>query len=77
MFAAAKLFIEVALPTAMVLSTDDLVIGHEIDLKGRALWVEEDFEILKPYEKDFSKLMSNFPPTYLYLHPIKLSQWKT
>lgn len=75
-FAASGLFVEIALPTALVLSASRIVTEKNTLLKGRALWTDEDFKILEPYKNSIECLSKNYPANYMYLHPIKLSKWK-
>ena len=74
-FAASKLFVEVAIPTAMVLCADDISTEKSTSRQGRSLWTTEDHGILSKYDKSLKKLLSEFPEAYLYLHPVKLSKW--
>jgi hypothetical protein len=76
-FATTKLFVEVALPTSVVLSSEEIITEKDLNFKGKALWTTEDYKELEKFENSLTKLMDNFPPNYIYLHPIKLSQWKT
>lgn len=76
-FSAAKLFVEIGLPTALLLSTKEVITEQDLELQGKALWVKEDFEILDKYNYSLPQLLDNFPINHLYLHPIKLSKWKT
>lgn len=75
-FAATRLFVEMAVPTALVLSADNIKTGKDTKLKPGALWTKEDLKILEPYNLQLAELLNNFPMHKLYLHPIKLSQWK-
>jgi hypothetical protein len=75
-FAATDLFVELALPTALVLSSDEIVTEKDLDLQGKPLWTNENYQELEKYGYSLSKLLSDFPPKYIYLHPIKLSKWK-
>lgn len=75
-FSATRLFVEMAIPTALVLSSDNIKVGKDIKLNPGAMWIEDDFRILEPYGRSLSKLLTDFPSDKLYLHPIKLSQWK-
>jgi hypothetical protein len=77
LFAATKLFVELAIPTALVLSADTIITENDLDLKGKALWRKEDFTILDKYDNQIDKLLQDFPATHLYLHPVKLSKWKS
>jgi hypothetical protein len=74
-FAATRLFVELAIPSALAMASPKLASEANINLKGRAMWTSEDMKILEPYERSLSRLVNNFPENYLYLHPIKLSQW--
>lgn len=75
-FAATELFVELAIPTALVLSSNDLRTENEIKLQGKCLW-REAIQELDVYENSLHKLTAEFPINYLYLHPIKLSKWNT
>lgn len=74
-FAATKLFVEVALPTSLVLSAKEIVTEDNLRLQGKALWTAEDYKILEKYGKKLSALLEDFPLNHLYLHPVKLSEW--
>ncbi len=74
-FAATDLFVEVALPTSMVLSASEIITEEGLELKGKALWTKEDYNLLNKYNNNLTKLLEEFPQEYLYLHPIKLSKW--
>jgi len=76
-FAVTKLFVEIAIPTSMILSSDKITIEKDLDLQGKALWTKGDFQELEKYENSLTKLLSDFPIKYIYLHPVKLSKWKT
>ncbi len=75
-FAAANLFVELAIPTAMALSASSITNEIDTDLSGKPLWTEEDYKILTPYKNSIDALLNDFPEKHLYLHPVKLSQWK-
>jgi hypothetical protein len=75
-FAATRLFAEVAVPTALVLSAEEIVTDESLRLQGKPLWTAHDFTELEKYDHSLEKLLAEFPAKYLYLHPIKLSQWK-
>ncbi len=76
-FAATRLFVEVAIPTSLVLSAQEIVTENDLKLNGKALWTKEQFRELDKYEQSLQKLFEEFPPNYLYLHPVKLSKWNT
>jgi hypothetical protein len=75
LFAAARLFVELGLPTSMVFSANEINTEKDLELKGRALWTKEDFKVLDQYENKLSKLFNDFPKDQLYIHPVKLSKW--
>jgi hypothetical protein len=76
-FAATNLFVEVALPTSLVLSAEEIITEKQLVLQGKALWDEEQYKELKKYSYSLKKLLEEFPKKYIYLHPIKLSKWDT
>lgn len=76
-FAATNLHVEIAIPTALVLASDEIVTEKDLILQGRALWTKEDLKILDKYNLDLNQLLSDFPEDHLYIHPVKLSKWKT
>lgn len=75
-FAATNLFVELAVPTALVLCAEKIVTEKDLDLKGKALWSKEDYEILDKFNYNLTSLQNNFPKNHLYIHPIKLSIWQ-
>lgn len=75
--ATTKLFVEIAIPTCLILSAQEVVTEIDLSLKGKALWSKEDHLILEKYENKLDKLIKEFPEGLLYLHPIKLSKWIT
>lgn len=75
--AAMGLFVEIAVPTVLVLYSSALNTSKSLKLNGEALWgsvavkkVEEE------YNFDLNQLLNNFPQEKMYYHPIKLSKWK-
>jgi hypothetical protein len=77
LFAVGRLFVELAIPTALVLAADRIVTEQSLPYQGRALWTAEDRAILDCYGGSLRRLLDEFPAQHLYLHPIKLSQWDT
>jgi len=80
-FAAMGLFVEIALPTAIVLTTErnkTSIINKDIHgYKFKALWnKEEKGEIEKSHNNNLSVLYKNWPQNCLFIHPIKLSRWE-
>ncbi len=76
LLAAQRLFVEHAVPTAMVLAADKVSTDRLLQLRGKALWTAEDLAELDRYHASLRALLTDFPAGYLYLHPIKLSRWK-
>lgn len=74
-FAASGLFVELAIPTSLVLSCRRIVTNKQIKLKSRIICSEEEGAFLAPYKSDYFNLVSNFPKETLFIHPIKLSKW--
>lgn len=76
-FAAGKLFVEHAIPTALVLSAERIITCPNMKLRGKALWSPEELRELEKYDRSLATLLQNFPQQHLYLHPVKLSRWIT
>lgn len=76
-FAATRLFVEMAIPTALVFSAKEIKTEKDIQLKGRALWTKEDLSLLDTHEYKLGNLLTHFPKDHLYIHPVKLSKWNT
>jgi hypothetical protein len=74
-FACSHLFVEFAIPTAMVLSAKSIVTEKSLKLKGMPMWTNENLDLLNKYNFNLDFLLHNFPDEYLYIHPIKLSKW--
>ena len=72
-FAAKELFVEVALPTALALSCR-VVRSRAPRLTGQALW-GKDRKKLDKFGQSLSFLVSEFPEDWLFVHPVKLSEW--
>jgi len=75
-FAACNLFVEIALPTALVLSEPKQIVDcNNLLFRNGHLWNREQMKLLKPFDECLQKLLENFPEEYLYIHPVKLSKW--
>lgn len=77
-FGALNLFVEIALPTALAFSTTQIVNESCLKFEARTLWTPDDisgFEML--YDNNLTRLLDNFPDNVLYVHPIKLSRWRS
>lgn len=75
-FAATSLFVEFAIPTALVLSTDKLRFTTDLKMKSGVMWPPQDKIFAEKYNYNLSKLIENYPKDTLYFHPVKLSKWK-
>lgn len=77
-FAAARQWVESAIPTALVLACSRIRTLKDIG------WSAEDgvcdYKVRKKLEQDsnlsYKVLLEKYPKDYLYVHPIKLSKWK-
>jgi len=76
-FAATRLFSELAIPTALVFSAKEIITEKDIQLRGRALWTKEGLSYLDQFENKLENILTHFPKGQLYLHPVKLSKWNT
>jgi hypothetical protein len=75
-FAATDLFVELAVPTAMVLTANKIITETALTYKIREKWSQEQYDMLaKQCENRVSKLLNNFPDNFLYIHPVKFSKW--
>ncbi len=75
-FAATRLFVEFAIPTALVLSTDKLKFTTDIKMKSGVMWPPQNKYFEEKYGLNLSKLILEYPEDVLYFHPVKLSKWK-
>lgn len=77
-FAAMRAFVEVAIPTALVLTAQSLGSLKSAGLKAEkgVLNYKVRSEMESRYALSYSRLMAEYPSDYLFIHPIKLSRWK-
>ena len=75
-FAASDMFVELAIPTSLIMCSDTIVIGKDLLLSKSLHSSKDDFSILDKYHFSYDALEQNFPKNHLFLHPIKLSKWK-
>ena len=75
-FAASKLFVEFAIPTAIILCCSKIIQEKDLQRKGKALWTKDELKELDQFGYKLNDLMNNFPENCLYYHPVKLSQWQ-
>jgi hypothetical protein len=82
--AAMGLFAEVAIPTALLLSCDSIVVESSTGdgptprkaWRGLALWDDKPEKLVAHYRGSLAGLISDWPEDRLYIHPVKLGQWK-
>lgn len=79
-FGATNLFVEMGLPTALALCTDQITTGNQLSLNYIRLIYQlpknEQQSFYDKYNYNLSKLIEEYPKDYFFIHPIKLSQWK-
>ena len=80
-FAASKLFVEIAIPTALLLSAEHIVTTENIKLKNNIPLIslfsqQQQEEFYQTYNYKLDKLEEEYPKDRFFVHPIKLSQWK-
>ena len=76
-FAALRLFVEIAIPTSLAYSVPSIVTEKDLEAKGHTYWNLKDFNDLESrYESSLKTLFEKFPDKCLYIHPVKLSRWK-
>lgn len=87
-FATWRMFVELAIPTAMALIPDaDICYASNCRLKTGNVWFPQDpihrdtvekaiAKAIAESENDIEKLTNVFPAEYMYLHPVKLSRFR-
>ena len=76
-FAATRLFVEVAIPTSMVLSTEKVMTIDQTRFPNSLrLPRDKARDFLPQFNYSYDELVANFPKDMFYVHPIKLSKWK-
>ena len=76
-FAAARLFVEIAIPTSMILCCDKVQTLKQIKMNNSLLLPrDKDRDFLPQDNYSYAELEKNFPSDMFYIHPIKLSKWK-
>ena len=75
--AAMDVFVEIAIPTALLLCCERIVREAETSWRGLELWGAENIEAFAARSHyDLQTLFEGFPENQLYVHPIKLSRWQ-
>ena len=78
-FSAMNLFVELALPTAIVLNVarDRVIEEKQTTYRCVALWGNDEVENYESrYDCDLRKLLNEWEKDVLFVHPVKLSKWK-
>lgn len=76
-FSATGLFVEIGLPTSIVLASNKLKTECNLRLKGKIYWDREICVFEEKYNYNLDILLENYPNDIFYIHPIKLSKWKS
>lgn len=75
-FSAMRVFVEVALPTALVFCAKRLRTDRDIPYHGVPMWGRGRLtELAKQHDHSIAHLLSHWPQDVFFYHPIKLSQW--
>ena len=75
-FAAAGLFAEIAIPTALVLSCQSIRLESETRWQGLEVWAKDEVDAMEERNQlSLATLFESFPDNQLYVHPVKLSRW--
>lgn len=75
-FSAGNLFVEAAIPTAMVIACKNIITAKDLNKDYMLLWGNEREEFEREYKLSLNYLLQNFPENILYIHPVKLSKWQ-
>lgn len=74
--AAMNFYVEMAIPTTLMLLSPKVSFGEGRKEKPLLLWGKQARgEIVDKYHGDFNYLEENWDENTLFIHPIKLSQW--
>jgi hypothetical protein len=75
--AAMDVFVEIAIPTALLLCCDEIVQEKQTRWRGVAYWSLYDARVFaEKHNYEYATLVEQFEDDLLYVHPIKLSQWR-
>jgi hypothetical protein len=78
-FSASRLFVEIALPTALAFSANKISTEKDLSLDCQK-YATPNADIQENIDRcnfDLGKLFDRFPENQMYIHPIKLSKWNT
>jgi hypothetical protein len=71
---ASRLFVEISIPTALVLASEQLTNLQGGILKPRAIWNPDEKKELLDFHQA-KNLFREFPGDFFCIHPVKLSQF--
>lgn len=75
--AGMNMYVEMAIPTTLSLRCQSLKVEKDTNKKTNIMWGEKNRkQILDKYDGNYKKLVDDWDSNCLYMHPIKLSQWK-
>ena len=76
-FSAMNMFVEIAIPTAIVLTTkrEDVVFLADTEYKAEIYWENHRTEFEERYHTNVGYLYKNWDTEILFIHPVKLSKW--
>ena len=75
-FATLDLFVEIALPSALLYNYDKISTEGHLKFKTITHWTKNGNETETAHRFSLNSLNENFPADSLYIHPVKLSKWK-
>lgn len=73
-FAAMNLFVEIAFPTAVMLTFDRKKVVTRQDIGKYSVRTRAD-DLSEKYNNSLAELFQNWDDNLLFIHPIKLSRW--
>ncbi len=78
-FSSMDIFAEIAIPTAIVLlfKKEDVSCIKNTDYISKLLWYDYEYfnNVVYRYKNDFNLFYDGWDSDWLYIHPIKLSEW--
>ena len=75
-FSAMNMFVEIAIPTAVVLTYKRDEVQFFPAASTKFLWGNARTDFENKYDKDFNRLYNEWEENILFVHPVKLSRWK-
>ncbi len=76
-FAAMRLHVETAIPTAMLLTERKVVVNEDLGYRAHLMWDRNERKVIgEKYHFRVAELVGDWEEDVVCIHPIKLSQWK-